>query len=83
MISGHNLTLPRLPQNHTDSLRLGNGDIGVAVYAVQECLTLSVAKNDLLDYRMGEPSNPFFCVASQQTGRINPLSWFPARESGL
>ena len=51
LISGHNLELPRLPGNHTDSLRLGNGDIGVAVYAVPECLVLFVGKNDLLDYR--------------------------------
>ena len=51
MISGYNLELPRLPENHTDSLRMGNGDIGVAVYAVPECLVLFVGKNDLLDYR--------------------------------
>ena len=34
MISGYNIELPRLPANHTDSLRLGNGDIGAEVYAV-------------------------------------------------
>ena len=51
MISRHNIDLPQLPENHTDSLRLGNGDIGVAVYATPECLVLFVGKNDLLDYR--------------------------------
>ena len=51
MISAHNLELPRLPDNHADSLRLGNGDVGVAVYEIPECLVLFVGKNDLLDYR--------------------------------
>ena len=51
MISAHNLKLPRLPDNHTDSLRLGNGDLGAAVYAIPECLVLFAGKNDLLDYR--------------------------------
>jgi alpha-L-fucosidase 2 len=51
LISGNNIELPKLPASHTDSLRLGNGDIGVAVYAVPECLVLFVGKNDLLDYR--------------------------------
>jgi len=27
LISGHNLELPRLPGNHTESLRLGNGGV--------------------------------------------------------
>ena len=40
LISGHNLELPKLPASHGDSLRLGNGDIGVAVYAVPECVVL-------------------------------------------
>ena len=51
LISGCNLELPRLPGTHVDSLRLGNGDIGVAVYGASECLVLFVGKNDLLDYR--------------------------------
>ena len=51
LISAHNLELPKLPANHGESLRLGNGDIGVAVYAVPECVVLFVGKNDLLDYR--------------------------------
>ena len=51
LISGHNLELPKLPASHGESLRLGNGDIGVAVYAVPECVVLFVGKNDLLDYR--------------------------------
>jgi hypothetical protein len=36
---------------------MGNGDLGVAVYAVPEYLVLSVAKNDLLDYRAKESAN--------------------------
>ena len=59
LVSGNNLELPKLPANHTDSLRLGNGDIGVAVYAVPECLVLFVGKNDLL---MGD-----------STGLVSPL----------
>jgi len=51
MISAHNLELPRLPDDHAESLRLGNGDIGMAVYAIPESLVLFVGKNDLLDYR--------------------------------
>jgi len=51
LISGNNIELPKLPANHGESLRLGNGDIGVAVYAVPECVVLFVGKNDLLDYR--------------------------------
>ncbi len=51
LFSGYKIELPKLPENHTDSLRLGNGDIGVAVYAVPECVVLFVDKNDLLDYR--------------------------------
>lgn len=51
LIAGQDLVLDRLPDNFTESLRMGNGDIGVAVYAVPDCLILSVAKNDLLDYR--------------------------------
>lgn len=51
MISARNIELPRLPDNHTESLRLGNGDIGMAVYAIPWCLVLFVGKNDLLDYR--------------------------------
>jgi len=30
MISAHNIELPRLPKNHAESLRLGNGDIELA-----------------------------------------------------
>ena len=51
LISRYNIELPVLPDNHTESLRLGNGDIGAAVYSVPECLVLFVGKNDLLDYR--------------------------------
>ena len=51
LIAGQDLVLDRLPDNFTESLRMGNGDIGVAVYALPDCLILSVAKNDLLDYR--------------------------------
>ncbi len=51
LIAEQDLVLDRLPDNFTESLRMGNGDIGVAVYAVHEYLMLAVAKNDLLDYR--------------------------------
>ncbi len=51
LIAGQDLILKHLPDNFTESLRMGNGDIGVAVYAVPEYLILAVAKNDLLDYR--------------------------------
>ena len=51
MVSAQDVLLNRLPASHGDSLRLGNGDIGVAVCAVPECLVLFVGKNDLLDYR--------------------------------
>ena len=51
MVSQGNIELPGLPASHGESLRLGNGDIGVAVYAIPECLVLFVGKNDLLDYR--------------------------------
>ena len=44
LISGNNLELAKLPSSHGDSLRLGNGDIGVAVYAVPECLVLFVGR---------------------------------------
>lgn len=64
LISGQDIVLNRLPDNFKDALRMGNGDIGVAVYEVPECLTLSVAKNDLLDYRMGEPWDPFVALPS-------------------
>ena len=43
LISRYNIELPVLPDNHTESLRLGNGDIGAAVYSVPECLVLSWA----------------------------------------
>ena len=51
LVSRNNLDLAKLPETHIDSLRLGNGDIGVAVSAVPDCLVLFVGKNDLLDYR--------------------------------
>lgn len=57
LLAGQDIVLNRLPDNFTDSLRLGNGDLGVAVYAVPEYLVLSVAKNDLLDYRPKESAN--------------------------
>ncbi|MFH1006571.1 MAG: hypothetical protein V1800_03600, partial [Candidatus Latescibacterota bacterium] len=66
LISGQDIVLENLPDNFRDGLRMGNGDIGVAVYAVPECLTLSVAKNDLLDYRMGDPWNPFVAMPSSK-----------------
>ncbi|MDO8686106.1 MAG: hypothetical protein Q7J78_05485 [Clostridiales bacterium] len=66
LISGQDIVLNRLPDNFRDSLRMGNGDIGVAAYMVPECLTLSVAKNDLLDYRMGEPWDPFVALPSSK-----------------
>ena len=70
LVSEHNLELPRLPDNFNDSLRIGNGDIGVAVYAVPECLILSVAKNDLLDYRCFEPGNFSLPPTSKPAGAI-------------
>lgn len=51
LISGQNLVQDRLTDCFTESLRLGNGDIGAAVYATPECLVLFAGKNDLLDYR--------------------------------
>ena len=57
LVSGQDIVLSSLPDNVRDALRLGNGDIGVAVYAIPECLTLCVGKNDLLDYRLEAPGN--------------------------
>ncbi|MBM3263088.1 MAG: hypothetical protein FJY97_06630 [candidate division Zixibacteria bacterium] len=54
LVSAQNIVLDRLPDNFTESLRLGNGDIGVALYADPYGAVLSVAKNDLLDYRTKE-----------------------------
>ena len=60
LVSAQNIAMDRLPvvpgelshkPGHADALRLGNGDIGVAVCADPECLVLYVGKNDLLDYR--------------------------------
>lgn len=57
LVSGQDIALSGLPDNVYSALRLGNGDIGVAVYAILECLTLCVGKNDLLDYRLEAPGN--------------------------
>ncbi len=54
LVSTQDIVLDRLPDNFTESLRLGNGDIGVALYAEPQGVILSVAKNDLLDYRTKE-----------------------------
>lgn len=54
LVSAQDIVLDRLPDNFTESLRLGNGDIGVALYAGPQGVILSVAKNDLLDYRTKE-----------------------------
>jgi|GEM_PF-1993028 len=48
LISGYNIELSKLPANHAESLRLGNGDIGVAVYAVPECVVLFVGPSPIL-----------------------------------
>ena len=85
LISGHNLELPKLPANHTDSLRLGNGDIGVAVYAVPECLVLFVGKNDLLDYRTKPLAHSPEATAMSNAGvpmpTTKPAGWIRFRNA--
>jgi len=85
LISGNNIELPKLPANHTDSLRLGNGDIGVAVYAVPECLVLFVGKNDLLDYRTKPlahtPEATAMSNAMHPTPTTKPAGWIRFREA--
>ena len=48
LISRQNIVLDRLSESLTDSLRLGNGGIGVAVYATPECLVLFAGKHDAI-----------------------------------
>ena len=85
LVSGNNLELPKLPANHTDSLRLGNGDIGVAVYAVPECLVLFVGKNDLLDYRTKplahSPEATAFTNVAVPMPTTKPAGWIRFREA--
>ncbi len=85
LISGHNLELPKLPATHTDSLRLGNGDIGVAVYAVPECLVLFVGKNDLLDYRTKPLAHSPEATAMSNAGvpmpTTKPAGWIRFRNA--
>jgi alpha-L-fucosidase 2 len=85
LISQNNIELPKLPANHTDSLRLGNGDIGVAVYAVPECLVLFVGKNDLLDYRTKPnahtPEATALTNAMHPTPTTKPAGWIRFREA--
>ena len=85
MISGYNIELPRLPANHTDSLRLGNGDIGAVVYAVPECLVLFVGKNDLLDYRTKPlahaPESTAFSLVRTPMPTTKPAGWIRLREA--
>jgi hypothetical protein len=85
LISGNNIELPKLPANHGESLRLGNGDIGVAVYAVPECLVLFVGKNDLLDYRTKPlahtPEATAMTNAMYPTPTTKPAGWIRFREA--
>lgn len=74
LVSGQDLILDHVPDNFTDSLRMGNGDLGVAVYATPECLTLSVAKNDLLDYRAKESANSPEADAGSLAGTPMPTT---------
>ena len=85
LISGNNLELAKLPSSHGDSLRLGNGDIGVAVYAVPECLVLFVGKNDLLDYRTKplahSPEATAFTNVGVPMPTTKPAGWIRFREA--
>ena len=85
LISGHNLELPKLPASHGDSLRLGNGDIGVAVYAVPECVVLFVGKNDLLDYRTKPLAHSPEATAMSNAGvpmpTTKPAGWIRFRNA--
>ncbi len=85
LVSGHNLELPKLPASHGESLRLGNGDIGVAVYAVPQCLVLFVGKNDLLDYRTKPLAHTPEATAMSNAGvpmpTTKPAGWIRFREA--
>ena len=85
LIARNNIELPKLPASHTDSLRLGNGDIGVAVYAVPECLVLFVGKNDLLDYRTKplalSPEATAISNADTPMPTTKPAGWIRFREA--
>ena len=85
MVSGNNIELPKLPASHGESLRLGNGDIGVAVYAVPECLVLFVGKNDLLDYRTKPNAHTPEATALSNSAvpmpTTKPAGWIRFREA--
>ena len=85
LVSGNNIELPKLPASHGESLRLGNGDIGVAVYAVPECLVLFVGKNDLLDYRTKPNAHTPEATALSNSAvpmpTTKPAGWIRFREA--
>ena len=51
LVSGKDIIVTTPPHDTLNGVRLGNGDIGVSVFGPPECMTLTVGKNDILDYR--------------------------------
>ncbi len=60
------------PEDETNSLRIGNGDIGVAIYRTTESFVFELGKNDIIDYRENpEGFSPWVPLPSCKTaGRL-------------
>jgi len=85
LITRQHLVQDRLTDSFTESLRLGNGDIGVAVYATPECLVLFAGKNDLLDYRAKpeafSPDATASSLACTMMPSTKPAGWIRFRNA--